>query len=52
MGENERGVPRHTVRETLLGHTSIGFKQQMLKTFTKDNHSTLMGGLAQVDQEH
>ena len=49
MGENQRGVPRHTVRETLLGHTSIGFKQQMLKTFTKDNQNFMMSGLDRVD---
>lgn len=37
VGENLRGMPRHTDKETLIGHQSIQLKRKILDHFTRDN---------------
>lgn len=37
IGENQRGVPRPSDKETLIGHQSVDQKHHMLTNFTKDN---------------
>jgi len=37
VGENTRGLPRHSEKETLIGHQSLQLRKQILDHFTRDN---------------
>ena len=37
VGEHYRGMPRHTVKEKLVGHNSIESKKQILGGYVREN---------------
>ena len=51
VGENQRGVPRHTVKEKLLGHNSVDMKAQILGGYTRDNLNSLANRLEREEIE-